>query len=125
MLLNKTATYALKSLQVLASVPTGERIKADDVATIAGTPKPYTTSLLTNMVKNGFLSSKRGRDGGTFCHDKSITLVQILETLQVVTWEEGLSLGQKFDAYYETAKKEFLAAMEKITLADLAEMATV
>lgn len=122
---NKTAIHALKALKVLASVRTGERIRATDVAAIAGTPVPYTTQLLTNMVKNGLLGAKKGPGGGTFVEDKGISVKTILETLQVVTWEDGLNLGSKFDAYYETARKDFLTAMEKITLGDLAEMAHV
>lgn len=122
---NKTAIHALKALKVLSAVPTGERIRAQDVASQAGTPVPYTTSLLSNMVKNGLLSAKKGPGGGTFVHDKSVTMKEILETLQVVTWEEGLDLGPAFNVYYETARKEFLTAMEKITLGDLAESALV
>lgn len=119
MLFNKTAIHALKILSTLA---TGEKLRARDIADQAGTPPKYTVTLITNMAKYGYIGTKRGPGGGTFITDRSVSVREVLETLQVMTWDDDLSLGSKFDTYYEQAQTEFLQNMENITLGDLAKV---
>lgn len=63
MYLNQTTEYALRTSACLARQAPA-RTRAEDLAAIAGVPRPYASKILRRLTAAGLLTSRKGRGGG-------------------------------------------------------------
>jgi Rrf2 family protein len=63
MYLNQTTEYALRTSACLARQAPA-RTRAEDLAAIAGVPRPYASKILRRLTMAGLLTSRKGRGGG-------------------------------------------------------------
>lgn len=75
MQLDKFTDYSLRVLMTLA-VRAPERIPTSEIATIFGLSENHLSKVATQLVREGFASSERGRNGG-------LTLAQPAEQIRV------------------------------------------
>ena len=126
---SKTTSYALSTLSFLADHK-GNRYSAKRLHEELGIPWPYLRQLLTNLSKNGFITSSRGRNGG-FLLQKSaheITLAEIVDSVEGLNVFGTCIMGFKkcpFDhtcAMHETwmsTRENILNVLRNTTLSQL------
>ncbi|WP_181704346.1 RrF2 family transcriptional regulator [Chthonobacter albigriseus] len=63
-MISQKAKYAFKALVELGSVPRGQAMLIEEIATRANIPRKFLEHILLNLKHAGVISSRRGRGGG-------------------------------------------------------------
>ena len=64
MIYSATTEYAIRALSHIATLESGERILARDLAKETGVPRQFLGKILHRLARLGFLDSAKGRGGG-------------------------------------------------------------
>lgn len=80
--LNNTSKYAIRILAYIANKSEGKLISAKELSEILDIPYKFLTKIITDLVKEGFIVSTRGREGGVRLAKEAseITVMQILNS---------------------------------------------
>ncbi len=95
MQLNKTSKYAIRILSYMANHRGGELLSAREISETLNIPYKFLTKIMTDLVKEGFIVSIRGREGGNkLARDASkITIMQVLNALNEFNNQSECILG--------------------------------
>lgn len=93
--LNNTSKYAIRILNYMANHSNNELLSARDLSDILDIPYKFLTKIMTDLVREDFIVSVRGREGGNkLSRDASeITLMQVLHAFNQFTHQEECLLG--------------------------------
>ncbi|MFN8241224.1 MAG: Rrf2 family transcriptional regulator [Bacteroidales bacterium] len=126
---SKTTSYSLNILSFMARNPE-TRVSADSLHRQLGIPYQYLRQLLTNLSKDGIITSERGRNGG-FILGRDSRKIFLIDILRISEGEDIMSrciMGFKkcpFDSFCQMhnlwvdARKSLMEAMEKTSLFEL------
>ena len=78
---SKTTSYSLSILSFMA-IHSDKNMSADYLHTQLGIPYQYLRQILTNLSKNGFINSIRGRNGG-FELARDVSTIYIADIIEV------------------------------------------
>lgn len=129
MILLKTTEYSIRILTFMAKNDQ-QLNSAKYLHEQLSIPYKYLTSLMTGLVKSGYLISVQGRDGGFKINKKlkEITLAKIIETTQGMDSFDGCVLGFyecsdgnpcAMHFFWQNNKENFLSTIRNTTLEDL------
>lgn len=92
--LSRTTGYAILALARLAG-PGGAWTLTKDIASSAGIPKAYLSTILHALARSGLVKAKRGYRGGFVLAKpaKRIRVLQVVEAVEGRAWREGCLLG--------------------------------
>ena len=85
MYLSRTAEYALRTSACLARRSEG-RLRAADLAEMAGVPRPYLSKILRRLAASGLLTSQKGHGGG-FTLARKPEEIRFVDVLRAVDFE--------------------------------------
>lgn len=93
--LNNTSKYAIRVLSYIANYSEGKLLSARELSEILNIPYKFLTKIITDLVKEGFIISVRGREGGNkLSRDASeITVIQILNAFNEFNNQAECLLG--------------------------------
>lgn len=93
--LNNTSKYAIRILSYIANYSNGKLLSARELSETLDIPYKFLTKIITDLVKEDFIISVRGREGGNkLSRDASqITIMQILNTFNELKNEADCILG--------------------------------
>jgi len=93
--LNNTSKYALRILSYIAHYSEGKLLSARELSDALDIPYKFLTKIVTDLVKEGFIISIRGREGGNkLSRDASkITLMEVLNALNEFNKQAECILG--------------------------------
>ncbi|MDQ7061078.1 MAG: Rrf2 family transcriptional regulator [Sulfurimonas sp.] len=128
--INKTSQYAIRILNYIANNSEGRLVSAKELAEVLEIPYKFLTKINTDLVKEGFIVSIRGREGGTkLARDASeISILQVLNAFNEMHNQKDCLLGigncdtkKRCALHDQWAKpKSMIQKMfEKTTLADM------
>ncbi len=131
MILSKTTEYAVRVLSFMAKNNT-QMNSAKYLHEQLNIPYKYLTRLMTNLVRNGYLKSIKGRNGGFKLNKElnKITLANIIESVEGMDSFNSCILGFHecssenpcaMHFIWEENKNNLLRTLEKTTLLDLYE----
>ena len=129
MILSKTTEYAVRILSFMAKNNT-ELNSAKYLHNKLNIPYKYLTRLMTDLVKNNYLISIKGRNGGFKINKElsKITLANIIESVEGMDSFNSCVLGFHecsdenpcaMHFIWEENKHNFVHTLEKTTLLDL------
>ncbi len=129
MILSKTTEYAVRVLSFMAKNNT-ELKSAKYLHNKLNIPYKYLTRLMTDLVKNNYLISIKGRNGGFKLNKElsEITLANIIESVEGMESFNSCILGFHecssenpcaMHFIWEENKHNFVQTLEKTTLLDL------
>lgn len=92
--LSKTSGYAIVALSRLPG-PGGGWCLAKDIAASSTIPRPYLSSVLNALARNGLIKAKRGYRGGFALTRpaENISVLEVVEAVDGLAWREGCLLG--------------------------------
>lgn len=126
---SKTASYSLNVLSYMAS-HNEENMSAKFLHEKLDIPYPYLRQVLTNLSRNGFIQSTRGRTGG-FAFSKKIENITLADIIESTDGLENLSqciLGFKtcpfnsectMHSIWESTRAGILKVLKETSLYDL------
>jgi len=129
--LTKRQQYGLRGLVYLASRPPGEPIPVREICEVMGLPESYLVKILQDLSRRGLVFSHRGMRGGFSLARpaKDISIREALEACVGALFPVKCLLGNPIcsdeaacpihRAWFH-AQDEFLMALERISLADIA-----
>jgi Rrf2 family transcriptional regulator, iron-sulfur cluster assembly transcription factor len=84
MIYSATTEYAVRALAHMATLPTGQRILARDLAAATGVPRQFLGKILHRLARLGLLDSAKGRGGGfRFLRPpEQISLAEVVESVE-------------------------------------------
>ena len=84
MLLPQTAEYALRAMAQLASLPTGQPVRAADLSKMTHIPEHYLSKVMRRLVAGGLLVAEKGHGGGFKLAKpkRSIRFIDILSAVE-------------------------------------------
>lgn len=93
--LNKTSKYAIRILGYLAHYSEDKLLSARELSETLNIPYKFLTKIVTDLVREGFIISIRGREGGNkLSRDASeITLMEVLNTFNELNNQTECILG--------------------------------
>ncbi len=122
--------YATRALMHLASQPSPKAVLISQIAQAENIPKSFLAKILQDLVKAGFVRSRRGTKGGFFlaCNADELTMRQVVEAIDgpvvfrqcILRWE-GCPHERDCalcDVWLE-AEEKMLELLEKSRIADL------
>jgi Rrf2 family protein len=86
MYLSRTAEYALRTTACLARLTANSRVRAKDLAPLAGVPLPYLSKILRRLTASGLLTSQKGHHGG-FALARRPDEIRFVDVLRAVDFE--------------------------------------
>jgi Rrf2 family protein len=131
MLYSKTCEHAIRALAYLAARPLGELCLVDEIADAENMPRPFTSKILRDLVRAGFLTSSRGPGGG-YAMARDPGEVSLLEIMQVIDGADhvdrcavGLDLCNEYAPCplhdkFQPLRTSIRAYLEGTTLAEMA-----
>jgi Rrf2 family protein len=126
------ADYAVRAAVELASVGTGEPVKADDIAEAQSIPLNFLENILAELRRAGIVESRRGAAGG-YLLARAPEEVSIADVIRAVEGPLANVRGMSPDALEYEGSAERLrdvwvalranvrAVLEQVTLADVAK----
>lgn len=95
MQLNNTSKYAIRILNYIANYSEDRLLSARELAEVLDIPYKFLTKIMTDLVKENFIVSVRGREGGNkLSRDASeITIMQVLNAFNEFNKQEECLLG--------------------------------
>ncbi len=118
----------------MASLPSGEAVKAKNIAARLSIPEHFLGKVLSQLVKKKFIASTKGPTGGftLLVNPSSITLYRILASLDALSnLEDECVMGLKecsnihpcaFHDRWITFREEAITRAQKLTLTELSEI---
>ena len=93
--LNNTSKYAIRVLGYIANHSDGKLLSARELSEVLNIPYKFLTKIVTDLVKEDFLVSVRGREGGNKLSRPAseITLMQILNAFNEFNNQTECLLG--------------------------------
>lgn len=93
--LNNTSKYAIRILSYIANHSDGRLLSARELSETLDIPYKFLTKIITDLAKEGFIISVRGREGGNkLSRDASkITLMEIINAFNELNNEADCLLG--------------------------------
>jgi Rrf2 family protein len=128
---SKTASYSLNILSYMAThedVPMSAAILHEKLSI----PYPYLRQILTNLAKNEFIGSTRGRSGG-FKFSKDISTISLADIIDATDGLESLNkclLGFSacpfnnecsMHSVWESTRRNIVKVLKETSLADIAK----
>ena len=86
MYLSRSAEYALRTAACLTRQAVGSRMRAKDLAPLAGVPHPYLSKILRRLTAAGLLTSQKGHGGG-FALARDPEEIRFVDILRAVDFE--------------------------------------
>ena len=86
MYLSRTAEYALRTTACLSRLAVDNRVRAKDLAPLAGVPLPYLSKILRRLTSAGLLTSQKGHHGG-FALARKPEKIRFVDVLRAVDFE--------------------------------------
>ncbi len=86
---SKTASYSLNILSYMATHE-GSKMSATLLHEKLGIPYPYLRQILSNLSKNGFIESTRGRNGG-FIFSRPVDEITLSDIIEATDGTDGFS----------------------------------
>jgi|GEM_PF-1584966 len=86
MQISKKADYALRAIVILASLPPGQTIQAQDLARRGDIPIKFLEQIMLVLKRSGFVQSKRGVGGGSKMGKES-RLISVGEVIEAIDGE--------------------------------------
>jgi Rrf2 family protein len=86
MYLSRAAEYALRTTACLARLAADDRVRAKDLAPLAGIPQPYLSKILHRLTAAGVLTSQKGHHGG-FALARDPAEIRFIDVLRAVDFE--------------------------------------
>lgn len=131
MFYSKTCEYAIRVLACLVERDTDEFVCVADISKESGVSAPYVAKVCQMLVKNGFLDSRTGPNGGFMLGDnvRSCALMDIVNAVdnssqftQCVMGLEECSEKHACPLHFtwKKYKSKMLETLEKSTLKDIA-----
>lgn len=137
-MMSQRARYAFKALLALSRVPIGEHLQIKAVAEQESIPRSFLEHIMLDLKRHQFVGSRRGKDGGYFLLQRpaNITLGAVLRLIDGplaplsclsksaykrcddCTDATTCALRLAFEAVFRST----LAVVDKITLADAADL---
>lgn len=92
--LSHTTGYAIQALCAL-ELSRGRRVRAQEIASQTGVPKPYLSKILHALGRAGLIWTKRGYRGGVLLSRPAaqISLLNVVEAVEGVGWRPRCLLG--------------------------------
>lgn len=81
MQLSRKADYALRAMALLAGLPPGKALSAQDLAAAGGMPAKFLEQILLALKRAGLLKSKRGAGGG-YQLERASRLISLAEVIE-------------------------------------------
>ena len=131
MKISAKADYAVRAAAVLASVPTGDLVKGEQVARAQGIPLEFLENILREMRVAGIVVAQRGSDGGyALARPASeITVAEVVDAVdgahagvQRIRFEDLAYSGAatRLSDVWLAMRASMQSVLESVTLADLA-----
>ena len=132
MIYSKTCEHAIRALVYVATRPVGELCPVEEIVKAEGTPGPFTSKLLGDLVRAGVLTSSRGRGGGyAMARDpEEVTLLEIVSVVDGPDVVDRCAVGlDPCDEYarcplhdrFQPLRESIRVYLESTTLAEMAE----
>lgn len=86
MYLSQSAEYALRTMACLARSPADRKLRAKDLAPLAGVPRPFLSKVLRRLTAAGLLTSQKGHGGG-FALAREPRKIRFVDVLRAVDFE--------------------------------------
>ena len=86
MYLSRSAEYALRTTACLSRLLDEGRVRAKDLAPLAGVPLPYLSKILRRLTAAGLLTSQKGHHGG-FALARDPGEIRFVDILRAVDFE--------------------------------------
>lgn len=83
MFLSQTAEYAIRAMSAIATLPTGDLVRASDIGESTGIPPSYLSKVLRRLVLAELLVSQKGTNGG-FALSRPAGRIRFIEILYAV-----------------------------------------
>jgi len=114
--------YTLRGLIALAGEPGGAPVVAGELADRLGLPRRFLEQQFTAIAKRGLLSCHRGANGGCALARpaEEITVGEIVRAVQGQVLDVPRITGAASSEMWTRVASELTAAMDAVTLADLA-----
>lgn len=131
MLYSKTCEHAIRALAYLAARSLGELCLVDEIADAENMPRPFTSKILRDLVRAGFLTSSRGPGGG-YAMARDPGEVSLLEIMEIIDGADhvdrcavGLDLCNEYAPCplhdkFQPLRTAIRAYLEGTTLAEMA-----
>jgi Rrf2 family protein len=81
--LSQTAEYAIRAMSAIATLPTGDLVRASDLGESTGIPPSYLSKVLRRLVLAELLVSQKGKNGG-FALSRPAGRIRFIEILYAV-----------------------------------------
>jgi Rrf2 family protein len=81
--LSQTAEYAIRAMSAIATLPTGDLVRASDIGKSTGIPPSYLSKILRRLVLAELLVSQKGTNGG-FALSRPAGRIRFIEILYAV-----------------------------------------
>ena len=93
--LNNTSKYAIRILGYIANYSEGKLLSARELSEALNIPYKFLTKIVTDLVKEGYIISIRGGEGGNKLSSDAykITLMEILNTFNELNNQAECILG--------------------------------
>ena len=93
--LNNTSKYAIRILCYIANYSDGKLLSARELSATLEIPYKFLTKIMTDLVRENFLVSVRGREGGNKLarNASEITLMEVLNTFNEFNHKRECLLG--------------------------------
>ncbi|ASV76248.1 Rrf2 family transcriptional regulator [Thermogutta terrifontis] len=129
-MMSKTAVHATTALMILAELPPGSFLGADEIARRVKAPRNYLGKILQKLAEEGLLESQKGKGGGfRLARPASdISLYDIVEPIDKISRWEGCLLGQErctdsapcpVHARWATVREVYLRFLRETKLSEL------
>src|SRR4030095_15695124 len=92
MIYSATTEYAIRALAHMATLPTGDRILARDLAEATSVPRQFLGKILHRLARHGLLESAKGRGGG-FRFARPPESIPLSELVEAVEGEDIMKMG--------------------------------
>ena len=131
MTITRATEYACLTMLYLAKQPSGTLSFTAEIAEAEHIPPAFLVKVIPRLVKAGLVVSRRGSSGGVeLARDpRTVTLRQVVEAMEgeilanVCTGTQPYQchrLGCSLKGAFAKAQKQYLAALDSVTLSDLA-----
>lgn len=129
-MLSGTAEYALRAVVYIARRPSGEPVRAAQLAEAVHVPRNYLSKILHELVKTGILKSTRGKRGGfqLAIDPETLSLLRIVSLFDPLQGQRRCLLGRPecSDANpcpvhhrWKSAAEEIARFFDETTVADV------
>jgi Rrf2 family protein len=119
--------YSVRLLVALASLPENERVAVGDLAVALGLPKRFSEQQITELSRDGIVSSQAGAGGGCRLAPGAVnvTIAQVIRTLEGAVLDVPHTTRSAAAEMWERAAGILEGTLESETIGDLARRQAV